>query len=560
MTPTLARVAVIVCALLACTGAPAVTQAPPPPKLIVVIVVDQLRSDYLQRHTASLTGGLKRLLTAGAVFADAAYPYLNTVTCAGHSTIGTGAFPYRHGMILNAWYDRAAGASTSCTTDPTARDVSYLGLKGSAHSARRLLVPTLADGLRESARGRVVSISQKARSAIGMAGHGGDAVIWFDERGDWVTSSAYTEALAPFVRSFLERNPLAADYGKSWTRLLPADAYTGSDDVAQERPPTSWSRMFPHVLESPSGKPDGTFYSVWARSPFADDYLRRMAEDAADALKLGRGEGTDFLAVSFSALDLVGHAFGPASHEVQDVVLRLDRTLGALLDHLDRTVGKSNYVLALSSDHGVSPIPELMDGGGRHTSAEVRTAIDGALIPLFGPPPAPSAPPPGATAALASYMAYNAYTDTYLAAGVMDRLRKEPKALDAALDALRRMPGVSHAFSGDELARPDARSHSDPVRRAAALSYLAERSGDIIMVPKPNWILSTSAATHGTLHEYDSRVPVIFYGAGVAAGTHGGVATPADIAPTLAALAHVPFGASDGRILTGALAASPKSK
>lgn len=546
------RILPAVCGLAALLAATAAAQAPPP-KLVVMIVVDQMRPEYLYRHAAELKGGLKRFVEDGAVFDEGAYPYLNTVTCAGHATIGTGAFPYRHGMILNTWYDRDAGASTSCTTDPAEQSFGYGGLEAAGHSAKRLLVPTLADTLRERS-GRVVTLSQKARSAINLAGHGGDSILWFDERGTWMTSTAYHAEPVPFVQRFIARNPITKDYGKAWRRSLPASAYEHADDQAQERPPSGWTRRFPHRLGTPGGKPDAAFFAQWARSPFADEYLARMAADAVDALKLGRGEGTDFLGVSFSALDLVGHGFGPRSHEVQDLVLRLDRTIGRLLDHLDRTVGRANYVVGFSSDHGVAGIPEQTEGGGRHTSGDVRDAINGALEPLFGPPPAAPARPGAATPPRPSYMAYSAYTDTYLAPGIMDRLRGNPKALEAVLDALRALPGIEYAFTGDELIRPEARTHADPVKRAAALNYHPARSGDIIIVPKVNWILSTAATTHGTLHPYDQRVPVIFYGAGVAAGHYGGTATPADLAPTLALLARVPFTAVDGKVLPDAVA------
>jgi predicted AlkP superfamily pyrophosphatase or phosphodiesterase len=535
------------------TAAHAAQAPPPPPRLVVVLVIDQLRSDYLDRHREHLAGGLRRIVDEGAVFENGAYPFLNTVTCAGHATIGTGALPFRHGMVLNAWYDRATRAATTCADDPTVKTISYHGLETAPYSARRLLVPTLADRLRQQTRGRVVSLSLKPRSAIGLAGQGADAIVWFDERGGFSTSTAYTRRPVGFIERFFEQNPITADYGRTWERLLEPTAYTGDDDVEFERPPSGWTRTFPHRLETADGGPTGAFYMQWARSPFADEYLARMAAHAIDSLKLGRGRGTDFLAVSFSTLDMTGHGFGPGSHEVQDLVLRLDRTIGGLLEHLDKAVGNRNYVLALSSDHGVAEIPELAPGGGRQTSADVRAAIDGALEPLFGPPPAPE-PKRGAAAPRASYLAYSAYTDLYLSDGVMERLRRDPKALAAVLAALRDLPGISHAFNGDDLVTAESREDSDPAKRAAALNYHPGRSGDLIVVPQVNWILSTAATTHGTLHPYDQRVPVIFFGAGVATGRYSGTATPADIAPTLAALARVPVPPIDGRVLTDAVA------
>jgi hypothetical protein len=533
-------------------------QAPARPTLVVVVVVDQLRPDYLDRHASRFTGGFKTLLERGAIF-DAAYPYLNTVTCAGHTTLGTGAFPSTHGMILNAWYERAAAASRTCTEDASARALSYGQASGVAHSARPILVPTLAERIRETARGRVVSLSLKPRSAIGLAGKGGDVVVWSDDRGGWATSSAFGSGPAAFLQAFFDKNPIAADYGRTWSRMLSGEAYLDADDGIGERPPSGWDRTFEHPLGTAGGKPDSGFYGRWARSPFADEYLERMAETAIDALQLGKGAGTDFLGVSFSTLDLVGHAFGPASHEVQDVVLRLDRTLARLIAHLDARVGPGRYVLGLSSDHGVAPIPEQVPGAGRHTSSDVRTAIDGALTPIFGPPPAR----PGeesAPAARASYMAYSAYTDIYLAPGVLERLEGNREALAAVLRALTGLPGIAHAFPAREIATAAARQGTDPVRRAAALSYHPARSGDIIIVPRENWILSTAATTHGTLYSYDQRVPLILFGAGVRAGRHREAATPADLAPTLAALAGLTFEAPDGRALGAAVAPATAAK
>ena len=532
--------AVGVIALCSLAGpAPLVAQRPAAaPKLVVVLVADQMRTDYLDRFSADLTGGLRRLAHDGAFFVEGAYQYLNTVTCPGHATIGTGANPYRHGMILNAWIDRRTGLSRGCTEDPTVTPVSYGTPAALAEGPKDLLVATLADQLRERADGRVVSMSLKPRSAIVLAGRKGDAVVWFDDKATWATSSAYTKTPVPFVQQFITANPVSADLNKVWELSLPADRYRNTDEGVGEKPPGNWTKMFPHPL-SATGKPDSAFYTRWKASPYADEYLGRMAAAAVDALKLGRGEGVDFLGVSFSTLDSVGHAFGPDSHEVHDIVVRLDRTIGRLLDHLDAAVGKDSYVVAFSSDHGVAPIPEQTRGAGRLGARPVLEAIDAALVPLWGP---------------GQYAAISAYTDIYLAAGVLDRLREDRQARDAVLFALRGMTGIAQAFTADELDSGSARTSSDLVKRAAALSFHRERSGDIIIVPRENWILSTAATTHGTLYPYDARVPVIFLGAGVRAGRHQSAASPADIAPTLAALARVRFDRQDGRVLTDAIA------
>jgi hypothetical protein len=509
------------------------------PKLIVILVVDQMRVDYLRRYSGKFTGGLRRLIDNGAWFERAAYPYLNTITCAGHSTIGTGTFPYQHGMFLNTWFDRATRKLTECTDDAKEKEINYAGLTGPGDSGRRIQMPSLADVVRRQ-HGHVATLSMKARSAIGLAGHGGDIVLWFDTRGGWTTSTAFTRTPTPFVQQYAAAHSVAAEYGRAWDRLYAPSDYQGKDDDAAERPPTGWTRTFPHVIGSKSGKPDAEFYGHWMGSPLSDAYLGTFAGAIADELHLGKSAHVDFLGVSFSALDLVGHPFGPDSQEVQDVLARLDVTIGELLDHLDRTVGAGNYVLSLTADHGVAEIPEEGHRGGRETNAETTAVIEKALTAVLGP---------------GKYVAAAAYTDIYLEKPALKRMKKDAAVRTAVLDALRGMPGIAQAYTADEIMAPGARTSADPVKRAAALNYFPGRSGDVIVVPRENWILSTSATTHGTLYPYDQQVPVIFYGAGVKKGRFTSDATPADVAPTLGALAGIVFRTADGHLRTEAFAA-----
>ena len=512
----------------ACASAPPRPVQPADTPLIVLIVVDQMRTDYLDRGSPHFTAGLKRLTTEGAWFHEAAYPYLNTITCAGHSTISTGALPYHHGMILNAWWDRERRRSTACTSDSTVRNIGYTGKPAGGDSARALMSATFADRVHAYTGGRTVGISLKPRSAIPLVGRTPTAVVWYDDTAGWTTSTAFTDAPLPWLSEFFAANPITVDAGKTWDRMLPASEYEGPDDGPGERFPTGWTRTFPHVLSAATG-----FSSQWQRSPFADEYLGRMAVAAIDTLGLGRGKGTDFLAVSFSSLDLVGHQFGPASHEVQDMVLRLDRTIGALLDHLDRTVGRGRYVVALSSDHGVGSLPEQTADAGRQTGDQALTAINRALLPYLGE---------------GKHAIHSAYTDIYLAPDAMRKIRGNRDAADAVIAALLSLPGVSSAYVAADIAKPDVRNDPDPIRRAAALNYYPGRSGDFIIVPKPGWMLSnTSATTHGTLYWHDQHVPVIFFGAGVDPGRRKDAATPADVVPTLGALAGIPFDAPDGK-------------
>jgi len=505
------------------------------PKLVVFIAVDQMRADYLERYASLYDKGLTRLTHNGAWFKKAAYPYLNTITCAGHSTLGTGTFPYKHGMVLNQWYERESDKTVTCNEDASVSEVSYGSFSGAGDSAKRMQMPTLAELMRRALKTRVVTMSIKPRAAIGLAGHEGDSVTWLDERGAWTTSTAYSKTPAPWLAAFIKGNPITRDAGKVWTRMLPANRYQYSDDGAGEGKPNGWSTKFPHPL-GPSG--DAAYLAHWMQSPFANDYVGEMAEASVEALHLGKGDGVDFLGISFSSLDIVGHTFGPRSHEVQDVLARLDATLGKLLAYLDENVGEGNYVLALSADHGVADVPEQISNGGRQASTVIAAAVEAALKPVLGDGP---------------FVEANAYTDLYLKKKAADKLKTDRRVFEAISDGLLKVSGVARVLKGDELASQSARTSKDPQVRAAALSYFPGRSGDIIIIPKENWLLAASVTTHGTLYSYDQRVPIIFYGAGIRPGAYNDEATPADVAATLASIVGVRLPSPDGHVLKSAL-------
>lgn len=541
-------------------AAPAAAQ-PARPALLVVLVVDQMRADYVETYGDRWSAGLRRILDDGAWFDRAAYPYRATVTCAGHATIATGAFPARHGMVGNSWWDRNAGAEVTCTTDAAAAPIAYSGQAVERHSPEPLAAPTIADALRaDSGRTRVVSLSLKPRSAITLAGRAGDAVAWFDRGDTWATSTAYADAPVEAVRRFVEANPVEDDFHAVWERARPAEEYLHDDAGPGERPPAGWTDSFPHPFGGPDagsgpqsgdgargdgpGSLDSAFYHRWRASPHSDAYLARMALALVEAFALGAGDRTDYLAIGFSALDYVGHRFGPRSHEVQDVLLRLDLTLGKLLDALDARVGRGRYVVALSADHGVSPIPEraAAEGieAGRTVSDELRDDLEALLTERFGEGP---------------HVAAIRNGELYFAPGVYDALRARPDDAAAVRALLKRAPGVWRVYSRDTVRQ--AAAAADPVTRAAALSFFEGRSGDLTLIYKPYWIESgfalRLAASHGSPHRYDTQVPVVLYGAGIAPGRHGAPVTPADVAPTLAALAGVELPHADGRVLHEAL-------
>ncbi|MCU0256266.1 MAG: alkaline phosphatase family protein, partial [Vicinamibacterales bacterium] len=252
--------------------APAAGADPAEPRLYVIVSVDQMRNDYLERYGHMWTKGLRRLVDGGARFTQSTYPYMNTVTCAGHATIGTGTVPARHGMVLNQWWDRTAQKVVACTDDAMSGPLHANGATATSatgNSGRPLLAPTFADELRAQSgvAPRVVSLSLKARSAIGMAGHGGDLVLWWDTQHGWTTSTAFTEQVPEWLTAHVTKHSPDADYGKMWTRLLPEDSYLWSDEGIGEGTPNGWTRSFPHDLTSKAGQADREFRGKWEDTP-----------------------------------------------------------------------------------------------------------------------------------------------------------------------------------------------------------------------------------------------------------------------------------------------------
>ncbi len=528
----------------AAPSAPAVPPAAAPvrPTLVVMLVVDQMRADYVQRYGRQWNAGLRRLIDRGAWFQNAAYPYFYTVTCAGHATISTGAFPRTHGIIGNSWWERSSGAAVECADDPGAQAISYGTPVKGGKSASRLATSTFTDNLRAQSpvAPRIVTLSMKERTAIMLAGHRATAVTWYDTTtGSLVTSSAYTTGPVPFIERFVRDNPIDNDLRVGWVRKLPSTSYMFDDAAPGERPPSFWTSTFPHPLRREGMKPAQPF-EAWEESPFSDAYLERLAETAVDSLQLGRGPGTDYLGISFSALDAVGHDFGPQSHEVQDVLLRLDETLGRLLAALDRRVGPSRYVVALAGDHGVAPIPEQMVAQGIPAGRIAAAAINGRITEILQL---------GAVKAVARTMG----GQVYLTAEGAEAITRDAALRDSLVAGLEHLPGVARALITADRNRWD---DSDALARAVRYGYFRDRSADIVLVQQPYWQFGDgSATTHGTPYRYDTWVPVFFYGAGIKAGQYVQAVTPADIAPTLGWLCGVTLPHTDGRPLLESVAA-----
>ncbi|MEY4093289.1 MAG: Alkaline phosphatase precursor [Acidobacteriota bacterium] len=517
---------------------PSAPAAPAKPRLVVLISVDQMRGDYVDRYQHQWSKGLRRLVTEGAWFRQADYPYYNTVTCAGHFSIGTGTVPAVHGMVLNQWWERNNSLLAACTDDQNEKLISYGGpVQSLGNSAKNLMTTTLSDELRlqSSPAPRIVSLSLKARSAIGLGGRRPDAVIWNDElSGEWVTSSAFAKQTAPFFADYIAKHPLSKEIGRVWERSLPRDQYLYDGSDLGRKATDLPSGDFPHIVKNRSET--GVFTDAWESSPFSDAYLNGLAMAALDGLKMGRGPGLDYLSISFSALDKVGHDYGPDSHEVQDVLVHLDAQIGLLLDKLDKDVGRGHYVVGLTADHGVAPVPERLQAqgfdAGRINITEIGRSVDEVLTRELGP---------------GSYRTRVIYNDVYFNDGVYAKLQANAVAMNAVLDVMRKAPGVWRVYRKEEL------HVTDPLTRAPALSHYEGRSGDIKMLGRAYWITSSDTTTHGTGHRYDTHVPVMLFGYRVKPGEYLNAASPIDLAPTLAMLSGVTLPDAMGRVLSEAI-------
>ncbi|HEX4948043.1 MAG TPA: alkaline phosphatase family protein [Blastocatellia bacterium] len=514
-------------------------------KLVLGIVIDQFRYDYLTRFADQFgEGGFKRLLQGGAVFSNAHYPYTPTVTACGHAAFMSGTSPAYNGIIGNTWFDRATAKSITSVADANTK---LLGGKEDATgmSPMQLVGSSLGDQLKfhTAEQAKVIGMSYKDRSAILPVGKHPNGAYWFSlTNGAFVSSTYYFSTLPAWVKKFNQEQNPARYFGKVWERLLPEAAYARSlrDDYPHEKFPTG--TKFPHVINGGEPEPGAKFYTHFETTPFANDHLVAFAKAALENEKLGQDDVPDLLTISFSANDLVGHSFGPYSQEVQDITLRTDRTLAELFAYLDQKIGLQNILVAMTADHGVSPIPEHAQEyhlGGRIESKAITEAAEAALDQRFGEEK--------------WILALN-NGNIYFDYGALERRkvsREEAERLVSA--AIRQIPGIAECFSRTQILT--GQLPSTTVARSVAAGFYPARNGDLVIVPQPFYLAGeTIVASHGTPYSYDTHIPVIFYGAGIKAGLFTTPSSPLDIAPTLAAILKIePPSNSIGQILREAM-------
>ncbi len=533
---------VLLLGLLFATAGPLAAQSPPQrPKLVVVIVIDQLRPDYLQRFRTHFGNrGFRLLQQRGAGFSEARHLHAATLTCPGHAVVLTGSHPDVNGIISNVWYNAATDRAVNCAADTA---VTLIGAETEGRSPRNLIGSTIGDELKAATAGRakVITVAGKDRSAIMLGGHRADGAYWMVDT-LFVSSTYYMKELPGWVRRFNASGAVSAYSGRAWNRFLPRAAYAalGPDDAEGEEGDINSSRTFPHRLgELSSDK----FVDAFEASPYQNEVIADFAMRAVTDEGMGQDTVPDLLAIGFSANDLIGHAYGPDSHEVMDVTVRTDRLLQRFFGFLDSRVGFRNVLIVLTADHGVAPVPERVNrlnsgaGASRVDPAVLATAAETALRTRFGNP------------AGASWVARLAQPWIYLnVRGLEQRGHSVEEAERVARAAIKQVPEVSLSLTATELRQP----RNPAVPSAAAFSFYPSRSGNIYYELNPYVVPGAARAgtTHGSPWSYDARVPLLWFGAAIRPGVHSGAASTADIAPTLSALLGIaaPAG-SQGRIL-----------
>jgi len=504
---------------------PLAARAADAPSLVVLITIDQFAASYLDRFGHQMQGGIARLMRGGAWYANAHHDHAITETAPGHASLLSGRFPRSTGIMMN-----------SIGVEDDAAPLLANGY-GPGASPRRFTGTTLVDWMRKSnSKSRVLSVSMKDRGAILPNGKQPGEVYWYSPDGRFVTSSYFNKTLPAWVKAFNDRQVPASYAGKEWTLLLPDSAYAEPDSVPIERGGRNF--MFPYRV------PDDPFDAVnlVRVTPFIDDIVAEFALSGVRALELGASTRTDLLAVSLSATDVIGHAYGPDSREAHDQALRVDGVIGRFLDSLYAMRDSSTITVVLTSDHGVGTIPELAPASV--TPRPLRVSLDAALLP------------PIRARLRESGVDTNAFVMdqaiVLLDRAAFNRKKLNPDSLLSYFAGLaRQQPGVARVDRFRDLL---ADSANDAVARRWAHQFPATVNVEMIINLTPMSTWGGNVASHGSVYDYDSWVPVIFSGFGIQAGKHADFVRTVDIAPTLADIIGVkPMEKIDGVSLTSAL-------
>ncbi|PCJ23400.1 MAG: alkaline phosphatase [Flavobacteriales bacterium] len=505
----------------------------PKPKLVIGIVVDQMRYDYLTRFWDKYgDGGFKKLINEGYNCKNANYNYMPTYTGPGHASIYTGTTPENHGIISNSWYNKTINKDTYCTGDDMVNTIGSNSLNGKM-SPKNMLGTTITDELKLATnnRGKVIGISIKDRGAILPAGHKADAAYWYDggNVGKWISSTFYMKELPKWVQNVNKTNNSDKYLNTKWETLLPIADY--SESLADSNPyegvfNTEVAPVFPHDL--PELRDSNFNYSLIKTTPFGNTILKELALSAIEGEVLGKDEFTDFLAISFSSPDYIGHQFGPMSIEIEDTYLRLDKDIEDILNYIEKNFEKDEVLVFLTADHGAVNVPQyLMDNNISAGYFDNAKLIND----------------------LRAYLKNEHKTDTlvmnvsnYQVFLNHDYINKNNLNIIAIENSIAQFlltqKGIAKAMTANSL---NESKFSNKILANVQRGFHQVRSGDVLYVLESGWIPAgyPTGTTHGSPYDYDTHVPLLWYGTGVKQGESDDFVVIPDIAATIAALLEI---------------------
>ncbi len=501
-------------------------------KLVVGIIVDQMRAEYLYRFQDKFSDdGFKRLMNDGFVCRNTHYNYIPTKTAPGHASVYTGTTPKYHGIIANEWYDRTLKKEINNVDDYSTQTIGGEGSSGQ-RSPHKMLSTTITDELQLSNDGKskVISISLKDRGAILPGGHMSDGSYWYDtETGNFITSTYYKQELPAWVKKFNKEGYVKSLLKNGWHTLRPIDSYTEStiDEQAYEKVfHHKNNASFPYEFRKLSDKDQ---FDIFQETPFGNTIVAMMARTALEHEKLGKGEETDFLAISFSSTDKVGHAFGPHSIEIEDTYIRLDQDIASLLCELDKQVGKGNYSLFLTADHAATDVPQYLKNNkipaGYYDSDSIVSSLNRYLASRYN-----------VKDLIENMSNGQLFFDKEKIKAMQLNLNT---VLEESKQELLKEEGVFQVLLRTDLEKFEyTQFEMGMVQRG----FNIKRSGDLVLLFNPSWSKYRKYGTeHGTGYSYDTHVPLLWYGNNIPKGSSTKKYSITDIAPTISMLLGIKF-------------------
>jgi predicted AlkP superfamily pyrophosphatase or phosphodiesterase len=507
----------------------------PRPKLVVGIVVDQMRWDYLYRfYDRYQSSGFKRLLNEGFTCENTQVDYIPTFTAPGHSCIYTGSVPALNGIAGNDFIIQATGKSMYCTDDSTVQSVGAVSIAGKM-SPRNLLTTTVTDELKLATnfRSKVIGIALKDRGGILPAGHTADAAYWFDDKsGNWITSTYYMKELPQWMKDFNDQKLPETYLKNDWTTLYPINTYLQSTEDNSKYEGKFKGTDAPTMPVKTSALYKGNLGLIRS-TPYGNTMTMDLAVAAINGENLGQHGVTDFLAVSFSSTDYIGHQFGINAVEIEDTYLRLDRDIANFLTYLDAKIGKGNYTVFLTADHGAAHNTSFLSDHG----IPANVWDDGQILKALNKSLADKYKIDDLVLSLTNYQVNLNYKTINYVHISEDVLKRE------CIDFLQTQPGVAFVV---DMARAQLADVPEVLRTRIINGYNSERSGAIQIILKPGWFTGHSpgdggptGTTHGTWNPYDNHIPLVFMGWGINHGSLTRETHMTDIAATVAALLHI---------------------